>query len=38
VGYPEVTISKGKVVAEDGKFVGQVGHGEFLKRAPYGKL
>ena len=38
VGYPAVTISKGKVVAEDGKFVGNVGHGEFLKRAPYGKL
>ena len=38
VGYPAVTISKGKVVAEDGKFVGEIGHGSFLKRAPYGKL
>ncbi len=38
IGYPAVTISKGKVVAEDGKFVGEVGHGAFLKRAPYGKL
>ncbi len=38
VGYPSVTLSKGKVVAEHGKFVGDVGHGEFLKRAPYGKL
>ncbi|MGY5879787.1 MAG: dihydropyrimidinase [Candidatus Thorarchaeota archaeon] len=38
LGYPAVTISKGKVVAEDGKFVGEVGHGAFLKRAPYGKL
>jgi len=38
VGYPSVTISKGKVVAEDGKFVGEVGHGAFLKRTPYGKI
>jgi len=38
LGYPVVTISKGEVVAEDGKFVGVVGHGEFLKRSPYGKL
>lgn len=38
VGYPAVTISKGKVVVEDGKFVGSVGHGEFLKREPYGKI
>ena len=37
-GYPAVTISKGKIVAKDGKFVGEVGHGEFLKRSSYGKL
>ncbi len=37
-GYPTVTISRGKVVAEDGKFVGEVGHGKFLKRKPYGTL
>jgi dihydropyrimidinase len=38
VGYPTTTISRGKVVAENGKFVGEVGHGCFLKRKPYGKL
>lgn len=38
VGYPAVTISRGEVVAEDGKFVGEVGHGKFLKRKPFGKL
>ncbi|UCE11467.1 MAG: dihydropyrimidinase [Candidatus Thorarchaeota archaeon] len=37
-GYPATTISRGKVVAEDGKFVGEMGHGRFLKRKPYGKL
>jgi dihydropyrimidinase len=38
VGYPAVTISRGKVVAEDGKFVGEVRHGKFLKRKAFGKL
>ncbi|MFW9944812.1 MAG: dihydropyrimidinase [Candidatus Sifarchaeia archaeon] len=38
VGYPSVTISRGKVVARDGKFVGDVGHGKFLKRKPFGKI
>ncbi|MFX0045704.1 MAG: dihydropyrimidinase [Candidatus Hermodarchaeota archaeon] len=38
VGYPSVTISRGRVVAKDGKFVGEVGHGKFLKRRPFGKL
>lgn len=38
VGYPSITISRGKVVAEDGKFVGDVGYGKFLKRTPYGRL
>jgi len=38
VGYPAVTISRGRVVAENGKFVGEVGHGRFLKRKPFGKL
>jgi dihydropyrimidinase len=30
-GSPVMTISKGKVVAENGKFVGKVGEGEFVK-------
>jgi len=38
VGYPTTTISRGKIVAENGKFVGEVGHGRFLKRKPFGKL
>ena len=37
-GYPTTTISRGKVVVSDGKFVGEVGHGKFIKRKPYGKL
>ncbi len=37
-GYPDVTISRGKVVAREGKFVGEVGHGRFLVRNSHGKL
>lgn len=37
-GYPVVTISRGKIVAKDGKFVGKVGHGRFLKRKASGKI
>jgi len=38
VGYPSITISRGVVVAQDGKFVGEVGYGKFLQRRPFGKL
>ena len=31
-GYPHTTISRGKIVVADGKFVGEVGYGQFLKR------
>ncbi|MFA6409382.1 MAG: dihydropyrimidinase [Gammaproteobacteria bacterium] len=31
-GYPVLTMSKGKVIAKDGNFVGQKGAGQFLKR------
>ncbi len=37
-GYPAVTISRGKIVAKDGKFTGTVGHGRFVKRKPWGKI
>ncbi|MFQ5831638.1 MAG: dihydropyrimidinase [Candidatus Thorarchaeota archaeon] len=37
-GYPSTTISRGKVVVENGKFVGDVGHGKFLKRMPFGRI
>jgi len=32
-GYPEITISRGRVVAESGRFVGRPGHGQFVRRA-----
>ncbi len=31
-GYPDTTISRGKIVAQKGKFVGEIGHGKFIKR------
>ncbi len=37
-GYPSVTISRGEIVAKDGRFVGQVGHGRFFKRKAHGHL
>jgi dihydropyrimidinase len=37
-GFPDVTLSRGTVVAEDGKFVGEVGHGRFVKRTRGGSL
>ena len=33
-GYPHMTFSRGKLVAKEGKFVGEVGAGRFLKRSP----
>ena len=31
-GYPAGTIAKGKVIVENGKFIGKIGDGKFLKR------
>jgi dihydropyrimidinase len=31
-GVPKTVLSRGRVIVEDGKFVGKVGAGEFLKR------
>ena len=31
-GYPVVTISRGEIIARDGRFLGQKGRGVFLKR------
>ncbi len=31
-GYPEVTISRGKVIVENGEFIGEKGYGKFIKR------
>lgn len=33
-GRPSVVTVRGKVMVRDGKFVGELGHGQFLKREP----
>ncbi len=38
VGYPEITISRGKIVAQDGKFVGGKGWGQFVPRKASGHI
>lgn len=37
-GYPDVVISRGKVVVEGGTYHGQKGWGRFIKRARYNNL
>jgi dihydropyrimidinase len=37
-GFPIVTISRGKVVSENGQYVGTEGHGIFIPRAGGGAL
>ncbi len=37
-GFPEVTISRGKVVVDNGAFVGDEGHGRFVKREAGGEV
>jgi len=34
-GVPKIVLSRGRVVVENGKFLGRPGAGSFLKRAPY---
>lgn len=34
-GWPVMTISRGEIVARDGKFTGQAGYGKFLHRQPF---
>jgi dihydropyrimidinase len=31
-GYPVITISRGQIIAQNGKFVGKMGQGRYLKR------
>ncbi len=31
-GYPVMTISRGKIIVKDNKFIGEKGYGQFLKR------
>ncbi len=35
IGRPETVLLRGKVVVEDGKFVGELGQGEFIPSKPY---
>lgn len=37
-GFPEITILRGKIIVENGKFIGKEGDGKFLKRKPGGTL
>ncbi len=37
-GYPNTTISRGKIIVSGGKFIGECGHGQFLKRKPVHQL
>lgn len=37
-GYPAWTLSRGEIVAQDGKFTGSIGHGQFVPRKPFGTL
>jgi dihydropyrimidinase len=37
-GFPETTLSRGQIVVQDGAFVGSEGHGQFLKRQPWGEV
>ena len=34
-GWPMVTVSRGEVVFENGKVLGEPGRGRFLPRGPY---
>jgi dihydropyrimidinase len=33
-GYPMTTILRGKIVAKEGRFTGNIGYGKFIKRKP----
>ncbi|MGL4778841.1 MAG: hypothetical protein ACRCWT_20755, partial [Aeromonas veronii] len=37
-GQIRMTLSRGEIVARDGEFTGQRGHGRFLARAPFDPL
>lgn len=37
-GWPVITISRGVIVARDGRFVGPMHHGQFVPRAPHGEV
>ena len=35
-GYPETVLSRGRVVVDNGAYVGRPGDGRFIRRGPYG--
>jgi dihydropyrimidinase len=35
-GWPEVTVARGEIIVEEGRFIGRPGRGRFLARAPHG--
>lgn len=37
-GYPVMTISRGRIIARNGKFVGEKGWGQFVPRKAYGRI
>lgn len=37
-GWPEITLSRGEVVCENGSIMGEAGHGRFLARQPYDEI
>lgn len=37
-GYPAVTISRGRIIAKNGRFVGERGWGQYVPRKPYGYI
>jgi dihydropyrimidinase len=37
-GWPEITLSRGEVVCENGEIKGKAGHGRFLARGPYEEI
>jgi dihydropyrimidinase len=38
VGYPVMTISRGRIIAKHGKFVGEKAWGQFVPRKAYGRI
>jgi dihydropyrimidinase len=36
-GWPELTMLRGRVIAEGGRFIGGAGGGQFLARVPAGR-
>ena len=37
-GMPEVVLSRGRIVVDQGKFLGRAGQGEFLRRSTYSQM